>query len=164
MKSTISVLQSLKVLLFTNTNSNTNSITNHNIIITDAFNTALGVATSTATLYGTIGLTGICFILIFYYIGKKNGPKLQTIEQKEVLEVYGKEVIHRKLLHTFNLIAKQLEKVHGDTDEIRQLLENIRTLDYASKGYVEVEEEDTGKSGRKQLLKSLAAFGFENQG
>ena len=134
------------------------------LLLGDAFNTALGVATSTATFYGTIGLTGICFILIFYYMGKKNGPKFRTIEQKESLEAYGKEVMHRKLLHTFNLIAKQLKKVNGDNDDVRQLFENIRTLDFASKGYVEVEEEDTGKSGRGKLLKSLASFGMEGQG
>lgn len=126
----------------------------------DAFNTAMGVATSAATLYGTIALTGTCFLLIFYYMGKKSGPKFRTIEQKEVLEAYGKDIIHRKLLHSLNLIAKEL--ADGKKQHIDMLLDNIRALDLASKGCVEVEEEDTGKTGRKGLVKSLLAFAAES--
>jgi hypothetical protein len=130
----------------------------------DAFNTAIGVASSTATLYGTIGLTGICFLLIFYYMGKKNGPKFRTIEQKENLEAYGKEVIHRKLLHSLNLIAKQLAEANGNNKDVEMLFDNVRALDFASKGCVEVEDEDIGKTGRSGLVKGFLSFAVESNG
>jgi hypothetical protein len=132
----------------------------------DAFNQAIGVASAAATLYGTIGLTGICFLLIFYYMGKKSGPQFKTIEKKEELDNYGKEVIHRKLLHSLNIIAKELSNSNNgnNTKGVEMLLENIKALDLASKGCVNVDEESTGKTGRAGLLKELSVFALESNG
>ena len=131
----------------------------------NAFNQAIGVASAAATLYGTIGLTGICFLLVFYYLGKKNGPQFITIEKKEELDAYGKEVIHRKLLHSLNIIANELSNNNnGNSKGVEMLIENIKALDLASEGYVNVDEEKNDETGRKGLCTRLAAFAIESNG
>jgi len=97
-------------------------------------------------------------------MGKQNGQKFRTIEQKEVLQAYGNDVIHRKLLHSLNIIANQLAKGNGDNQDIQLLLENIRILDLASKGLVEVDEVIDAVDSRKGLLKSFFSFAVSSGG
>jgi len=130
----------------------------------EAAQTSIGVASSSATLYGTIGLTILCFLIFIHIIGKKNGPKLRTILHKEELDAFGKDVMNRKVLHSLNLIAKELAAMNRDTEGIEMLFQNIKALDFASKGLIEVEEadDDDGKKHTRGLLKELIAFAVES--
>ena len=92
-------------------------------------------------------------------MGKHNGPKFRTIAQKEELKAYGEDIIHRKLLQTLNIIANQLaSNRENNSYDIDMLFDNIRTLDLASRGLVEVEETHDSSQARKGLVKELVTF------
>jgi len=90
----------------------------------------------------------------------------QTILHKEELDAFGKDVMNRKILHSLNLIAKELAAINRDTEGIEMLFQNIKALDFASKGLIEVEEEEEEdgdeKSRTRGLLKELVAFAIES--
>ena len=115
----------------------------------------MGVASGSATVYGTVALSGICFLVLFFYMGEKEF-KLQTVEQKKELEDYKKDIMYRKLLHTLNSIVKQLEKT-GDSKEIEKLFENIRFLHSASQGDVSVEPEIDEIAEKTRLFNALVS-------
>ena len=116
----------------------------------------MGVALGSATGYGTVALSGVCFLVILFYMSKKDF-NLQTIEEKEELKKYEKDIIYRKLLHALNSIVKQLEKTHGESSEIKNLYEAIKYLNCASQGDVIIEPDRDELAASVGLLTKFLA-------
>jgi hypothetical protein len=77
--------------------------------------------------------------------------------KKEELEAYGKELMHRKLIQTLSLLANSTRKRVGDTDDVKQVLVNLKELDLVSQGHLDVHEEHK-KGGKKKLAKNFLGY------
>ena len=128
----------------------------------DAANSAVGIASGTANLYGMISLTIISFVALYIAMGGTDPPI--TIKRKKELEKYKKDVLYRLQLQSLNLIAKLFEKSGGDKDdlELRQLYTNIKILNAESKGKVELKDNKSEAQARTALtlgfLKVMGTF------